>query len=348
MKYINTLLVFKACENIAVLRTSYFIKKLLQMAFIIIPIGLIVMLALDLAKSITSSSEEDMPTNLKRAGKRLLFSIFVFLVPTITNVLLNNVVGVNVDYQKCLNVTQKGIKNQIAINKKKCQANRGNYEWDDKSSDCVLKTMPPEYKIQYDGGRKIISVSSKGSGSAKGQFKYYNQCSPTTWKNNCTSKTMCESGCGLTSLAIVANAFSGRTVTPNTIRDYVCANGHSGGALGYDWFTNKGLLNKFNLQSKEIIGHNESANYSKAKAKAIKKAVDEGDGVVLLIPGHYVVVGPGKSCSSNEVYLYEVGKRALNGCYTMKKLWNTTYNRKNKCSDSGICGWRQAWAFNSK
>ena len=306
------------------------------------------MLAIDLAKNIISSSEDEMPKNLKIAGKRLILAIAVFLVPTITNVLLNNIVGVNVDYQKCLNVTKKGITKQIATNKKKCQENSGNYEWDENSSDCVLKAMPPEYKIQYAGGRKILSVSSNGSGSAKGQFTYYNQCSPTTWKNNCSSKSMCSSGCGLTSLAIVANAFSGQKVTPNTIRDYVCANGHSEGALEYSWFTNKGLLNKFNLQSKEIIGHNESSNYSQTRANAIKKAVDEGDGVVLLIPGHYVVVGPGKSCSSDEVYLYEVGKRDLNGCYTMKKLWNTTYNRKKRCSNIGQCGWRQAWAFNSK
>ena len=49
-----------------------------------------------------------------------------------------------------------------------------------------------------------------------------------------------------------------------------------------------------------------------------------------------------------EVYLYDVGKRANLGCYTMKSLFKNTYNYKNRCSNNGNCGWKAAWVYTSK
>jgi hypothetical protein len=312
-----------------------------------VPIILIVMLSIDFAKNVVSN-EDAMKKNLQVAIKRLLYAIFLFFVPTIVSFVINGLGDFDVDYKKCLNVTSDTITKQIETNKSKCTGD--DYEWDDTSNECIIKANPSEIKVDIAKGSKIIqnTSSNSSSGDSTGGFTYYNQCDG--WGNNCSSKTMCASGCGLTSLAIVANAFSGKNVTPSDIRDYVCANGHGGGALSSDWFSNKKLLNKYNLKSKVVVSTNNSRTYSKKRANAIKKEVEAGNGVIILIPGHYVVVGPSTQCNSSQVYLYEVGNRSNSGCYTMKALWNKTWNNKDRCTDgkTNKCGWRGAWSFSKK
>lgn len=91
------------CETSSVLKTVYFILQLLKVAAILIPIGLIVMLTIDFAKSIISS-EDEMEKHKKLAIKRIIMCIFLFLVPSIVkisfNILHNSEIIVN--YTKCI------------------------------------------------------------------------------------------------------------------------------------------------------------------------------------------------------------------------------------------------------
>ena len=150
------------------------------------------------------------------------------------------------------------------------------------------------------------------------------------------------------SIAMIAATYGNdSSVNPVNVRDYLCSNGlHSSGGMLYSPFTNGNLLKHFGINGSELISANESKDYDEAKANAIKDAVDHGKGVILLIPGHYVVIGKNKKCSNDEVYMYDPASNTDSKCYTMKSVWNKTWNRKNRCiGGNKKCGWRRAWVY---
>ena len=67
-----------ACTNVGVLKVIYFIKLLLNIAFIAVPIGLIVFGLIDFSKSVASGDEKDGKKNLNLFIKRLIYGALVF------------------------------------------------------------------------------------------------------------------------------------------------------------------------------------------------------------------------------------------------------------------------------
>lgn len=80
-----------ACYNASILRIVYFVKELLDIIFILIPIGLIVMLSIDLFKNTISSKEDEMRKNITVFIKRIFFCMAIFLIPTIVSFVVNMV-----------------------------------------------------------------------------------------------------------------------------------------------------------------------------------------------------------------------------------------------------------------
>lgn len=93
------------CTNSQVLKIVLFVNKLLDILFFIVPMGLIVMLSLDLFKNVIAGREDDMKKNLNIVIKRLIMAVALFLVPTITDLALSVVsdVGINtgISYSSC-------------------------------------------------------------------------------------------------------------------------------------------------------------------------------------------------------------------------------------------------------
>lgn len=79
----------EVCLNPGVLKVIYFIKLLMNIIFIIVPIGLIVMGSIDLSKSVANSDDKEQKKNLNLFLKRLLFSIILFAIPWIVNVFMS-------------------------------------------------------------------------------------------------------------------------------------------------------------------------------------------------------------------------------------------------------------------
>ena len=161
---------------------------------------------------------------------------------------------------------------------------------------------------------------------------------------------MCNNGCGATAIAMVASTIGkNKNITPLDVRDYLCDNKlHSNGGMAYAPFTNSNLLSNYGLKGKVFIDYNDSSKYDDPKALAIKAEVDKGNGVILLIPGHYVVLGKNNSCNSNQVYMYDPASRSDSACYTMGELWTKTWNRKNRYNKKKKCGWRMAWTYTNE
>ena len=78
-----------ACTNVGILKVIYFIKLLLNIAFIAVPIGLIVFGLIDFSKSVASGDEKDGKKNLNLFIKRLIYGALVFCVPWIVNVVMH-------------------------------------------------------------------------------------------------------------------------------------------------------------------------------------------------------------------------------------------------------------------
>ena len=77
------------CNNPEVLRVILYIKIILKLIFIIVPIGLIVMTAIDLFKNVIAVNDNDMKKNVSILVKRFIYCIVVFFVPTIVSLVVS-------------------------------------------------------------------------------------------------------------------------------------------------------------------------------------------------------------------------------------------------------------------
>lgn len=87
------------CENPNILRLLYFVNKLLDLVFILLPIGLIIFITIDIVKAITGDEKTSKSTN-KSIISRLIFAVMLFFVPTIVTLVTNLLdnVGLSISY----------------------------------------------------------------------------------------------------------------------------------------------------------------------------------------------------------------------------------------------------------
>lgn len=342
------------CDNIMLLKVILFVKKLLDIVLLIVPIGLILMIALDFSKNVIANKEDEMRKNTGLVIKRLIYVVVLFLVPNIVEFAVNGVGNFGSEYIACLDVDENLIAKKIEEGKASCVGD--NLEWSEITYKCEEK--PPtnnsnpqkiyNYNISSDGG----SGSSSGSKYSK-NLTYYNQGNYSNVSFCYSGKTLSSSGCGATSLSIMTSTFSNSKYDPKYVGSWLCNNGHSNGALSASWFTNKKMLEHFNIEVVKLFDNahyqsNAGKTYDVNQGYALLKAVQAGKGIVLYIPGHYVAVGSNEKCSTNEVYFYDVGRKSNLGCYTPEELFKVTYNYKDRCNNNGNCGWKAAWAYNGK
>ena len=91
------------CENASFLGTVLFIKNLIFIISIIIPIFLVVLLTLDLAKAVVSGDETQMKAAQNLAFKRILYALIIIVVPIIINAVFTTLGASGVDALDCYN-----------------------------------------------------------------------------------------------------------------------------------------------------------------------------------------------------------------------------------------------------
>ena len=89
------------CRASWFLKIFLFVTQLLKIIFIIVPIGLIIMISVDLAKNVIDNKEDDMKKNVMVAIKRIIMAVVIFFVPTIVS-FASNLVDGEVNYQSCI------------------------------------------------------------------------------------------------------------------------------------------------------------------------------------------------------------------------------------------------------
>ena len=89
------------CEEPTILNLILFIKSILEIGGIIVPIILIVMVTVDLIKIILDASEKTIKDSSKSMLNRIIAAIMVFFVPVVVNVLMNMIEQDNVEKTAC-------------------------------------------------------------------------------------------------------------------------------------------------------------------------------------------------------------------------------------------------------
>ena len=78
------------CENMGFI--FRIVVKLLFYIRIIVPILLIVLIVFDLAKVVTGSADDKAKSEaVSKAGKRLIYAVLVFLIPTVINFIFKTI-----------------------------------------------------------------------------------------------------------------------------------------------------------------------------------------------------------------------------------------------------------------
>lgn len=102
-------ILLEVCQHPAVLRALYFITQLLNIVFILVPIGLILILTIDFAKSVIYNYD-DAKKNTKIIPKRIINAIIIFCIPWFVNVFINTLkdIGFKIEYTSCINNAKSG------------------------------------------------------------------------------------------------------------------------------------------------------------------------------------------------------------------------------------------------
>ena len=81
-------------------------KMVIKVLQIVVPIGLIVMGTIDMAKAVIAGDEKKMKEAQKPFIKRIIAAIIVFLIPIIVNMVLSFVTTGNSEWIDCWNTSQ--------------------------------------------------------------------------------------------------------------------------------------------------------------------------------------------------------------------------------------------------
>lgn len=92
------------CGGVGILKIIKFVWELLDLVFIIVPVGLIVMISVDFAKNVLANKVDDMHKNLMIAIKRVIFCVVIFLVPIIVDAAINLLGELKVEYAECITI----------------------------------------------------------------------------------------------------------------------------------------------------------------------------------------------------------------------------------------------------
>ena len=91
------------------LKILLFIKEILNILSIGIPISLIVLMIVDMSKAVISSDSEKMAKSAKIAFSRLKYAVIVFAVPWIVSTIMNLLGFLGAENTYCLNITSEQI-----------------------------------------------------------------------------------------------------------------------------------------------------------------------------------------------------------------------------------------------
>lgn len=105
-----------ACIDGSLLNIMRLVRLVIKVLQIAVPVGLILMGTIDMAKSVIAGDEKKIKEAQKPFVKRIVAAIIVFLIPYIVNIAINLVVSDTSDWRNCWNTAGKDDYNKINYN----------------------------------------------------------------------------------------------------------------------------------------------------------------------------------------------------------------------------------------
>lgn len=170
--------ILEICEEPAILNLILFIKGLLEILSIIIPIALIVMVSIDLVKIVFDASDKTIKSATKGMLHKIIAAIAIFFVPTLVNLILKNLDQMNVEQTACwtnANTTTiayyQDIKNARELSERqekqaKILANNKKREKEDQERKANIVKRSA-------AGEKLVEIASKEVGNGGQKYKSF-------------------------------------------------------------------------------------------------------------------------------------------------------------------------------
>ena len=343
----NVLALPNLCEDISILKLVLIIKNVINIGKISVPLILIIMAIIDINKGYIIDAGKDKNKVNNVVFKRLLAALIVFFIPTFIEIVVSSLGNMKGSLNECMSVTNDSL-DLLRQSAKDICASKEDYFWNELNNECVISA-----NISYSTNNSIIrnNIANKKVTN----LVYYAQ---RDYKNTlfCRgSYNVANNGCGVASFAMIASSYSNSSYDPtyvaNTLCQKHCPNCGSGGLpvkilYNDDYYKDLGLNHTklFHNGGYETNGYY-SKKYNSSEGTKILNAVQSGKSVLLLIPNHYVVLGPNTSCTSEQVYYYDPDWHSKNGCYTPSEIYSFTYNYSSRCTKNNWCGWHLAIAM---
>lgn len=110
------------CMNASFLATVLFIKKIIEIIIIIIPIALILLVTIDMAKAVMANDDNEIKKAQNLAIRRIIYAVVIFLVPTVIDATFN-LLGKEIEGLSCYsNATEENVDKLSAAQKESDEA----------------------------------------------------------------------------------------------------------------------------------------------------------------------------------------------------------------------------------
>lgn len=179
----------ETCQNPTILRVLYFASLFLDIAFVVIPIGLILMLLIDFSKVVISGKEEDQIKTNKLVAKRIMYAVFIFITPWIINLVMTIIdkVGIDIggDFNLCINTVKNisagtdNIEKYDALLEKEKEIEKKKLDEQREKEGTTKKGVSSEGKYAT-AANEMINLA-KGEMGHKGGGKYSGVADSTPW-----------------------------------------------------------------------------------------------------------------------------------------------------------------------
>ena len=342
------------CDDSGTVETILIIKNVLTLIKYVVPIILVIMCSIEILKTVAS----DKVDNKKMSSsliKKLVAAAIIFFIPSIVNFIMGIAEGIELTNNDCWSrasseyVTQ--LKNQ---EKEEIKEKQEEFEKEQKS----------KFEQLIEDAKKIILKEKKEETSTNTDYDkasvidedwelFYQFNDAWGNKKICNSSdTLSSAGCGYTSFAMIATHFNNKSITPPTVTDWICNNtNEDGNAINDDTLYNSTLMNHYNIKANVLFYRGNSLSESEKKKK-VENSLKNGNPVIVLVPGHYIVLA---QMNGNSVLLYTSGTGGeksggeQSGWYSsIDAAYNALMDHRNTCGVGGECGWLYAISYSKK
>lgn len=219
------MLFLNVCEKADFLSVIYYLKYLIEIIGIIVPIALIIMIGIQLGK-IVLGDVKIIPKITKSIVVKAIAAVAVFFIPSIVSIVLSFAGQISYSATACWNnantTTIAHFRSIEDAEKEKEKADLN------KAMGEAKKELERVQKLREEESKKNAELRNKYK-TLKGVFSkdviYYNQCDFRDYPYG-TYGTICSHGCGPTSSAVIASTFLGVSGhTPLDTTKWICEHG---------------------------------------------------------------------------------------------------------------------------